>query len=481
MAAPRRAAGAGARPRPLVRAWGADTLAPFVLRSDKSYFFSADESAFLAYRVVGGVAIVSGDPIGPRDPSDELVGEFVRFARARDWRVAVLGASEQRLEGYARHGLHALYHGDEAVVETEAFSLEGRAIRKVRQSVHRLEDAGFRARVLRPGEVDVPLRARLEEVARAWRGGAPERGFVMALDALFALDDEEAVFVVGFGPDGRASGFLHFALSPAGSALSLASMPRLHDTPNGFNEWLICAAIAWARDAGYRRVSLNFAPFAALLAPGRELTALQRLQRRALLALKGRFQLDNLLVFNRKFLPAWQPRFVVYESRRDLPRVGPGGARRRGVPALPGRAQVRLAGGLLLALVSTAALNWGWIAQHGAATKLPSAEPPPATRLPAFALGRALLARGFPRGPARLGAVRRRARSRAAVPRPGRLGGRDRDPGRARAAPRRARLAGAVGRGRDLDARAPAARRLARGGARRRRRCRGRSRWPGGS
>ena len=51
--------------RALVHAWGVDTLAPFVLRGDKSYFFADDGEPFLAYRVVGGVAIVSGDPIGP--------------------------------------------------------------------------------------------------------------------------------------------------------------------------------------------------------------------------------------------------------------------------------------------------------------------------------------------------------------------------------------------------------------------------------
>ena len=55
--------------------------------------------------------------------------------------------------------------------------------------------------------------------------------------------------------------------SRAGQALSLSSMPRLRATPNGFNEWLICEAIAWARAHGYRHVSLNFSPFAALLAP----------------------------------------------------------------------------------------------------------------------------------------------------------------------------------------------------------------------
>jgi lysyl-tRNA synthetase class 2 len=306
----------------LVAAWGADTLAPFVLRGDKSYFFSADETAFLAYKVVGGVAIVSGDPIGPPDAAPELVGRFIAFAHARGWRIAILGASEAALETYAAHGLHALYHGDEAVIETSTFTLEGRPIRKVRQSVHRLERAGYSAEMVRPSEIDPGLRAELEALAKEWRGTQPQRGFVMALDTLFRLEDEHAVFLIGRDPAGVPVGFLHFAVCRRGSALSLSSMPRLRSTPNGFNEWLICAAVAWAREQGLERVSLNFAPFAALLAPEAELSRLQRVERRALLRLKGRFQLDNLLLFNRKFFPSWQRRFVVYERRLDLPRVG---------------------------------------------------------------------------------------------------------------------------------------------------------------
>jgi lysyl-tRNA synthetase class 2 len=306
----------------LVRAWGTDTLAPFVLRRDKDYFFTPDERAFLAYRVVHGVAIVSGDPIGPPEAFPELLEDFVAHARQRDWRLAVLGASERHLELYRRHGLHALYHGDEAIVETGRFSLEGRPIRKVRQSVHRLEAAGYTARMLRPSEIDDGLRGELEEILRDWRGNEPERGFVMALDALFGLGDEDALFAVGFDPEGTAAGFLHFAVSHAGQSLSLSSMPRLSSVPNGFNEWLIADTLRWAGEHGFARVSLNFAPFAAILAPDAELTPAQEVQRRALLALKGHFQLDNLLMFNRKFFPEWERRFVVYERRRDLPRVG---------------------------------------------------------------------------------------------------------------------------------------------------------------
>jgi lysylphosphatidylglycerol synthetase-like protein (DUF2156 family) len=304
----------------LVTTWGSDTLAPFALRSDKSYFFSADGAAFLAYRVVGGVALVAGDPIGPTDLRRGLMGRFLEFAHERGWRVAVLGAGEHCVADYRALGLRALYHGDEAVVRTAGFSLDGRAIRKVRQSTHRLPKAGYRSRVLRPSELDDELRRELETIATDWRGNQPERGFVMALDALFALGDEDSLFVVGFAADERPAGFLHFAVSRPGSALSLSSMPRRRDVPNGFTEWLIVDAVQWAKQNEFARVSLNFAPFAQLFERS-DLTLGQRAFRAVLQRLKGWFQLDNLLQFNRKFFPEWQPRYVVVERVRDVPRV----------------------------------------------------------------------------------------------------------------------------------------------------------------
>src|SRR5439155_11561598 len=116
-------------------------------------------------------------------------------------------AGRERLGVYRSLGLRALYHGDEAVVETAAFSLDGRPIRKVRQSTHRLRRAGYTTRVLRPSEIGEALRAELEDIAADWRGDAPERGFVMALDALFRLDDRSEERRVGkecrsrWGPD----------------------------------------------------------------------------------------------------------------------------------------------------------------------------------------------------------------------------------------------------------------------------------------
>ena len=308
--------------RQLIARHGTDTLAPFVMRADKAFFFAPDRGAVLAYRVVGGIAIVSGDPIGPAEAVGPLVERFIAHAHARGWRIAILGASERCLDLYGAYGLHALYHGDEAVLDVRTFSLEGRAIRKVRQSVSRLAREGYRVEVVHPGALGPDERAELKQIAAEWRGVQPEKGFVMALDDLFRLEGDEALFVIGRDASGTAQGFLHFAVSRAGAALSLSTMPRRRTTPNGFNEWLVCEAARWAGANGFERMSLNFAPFAALFTPGAALSRRERAQRRALLALKGHFQLDNLLRFNEKFFPGFERRFVVYERRSDLPRVG---------------------------------------------------------------------------------------------------------------------------------------------------------------
>jgi len=318
--------------RTLVASWGDDTLSPFVLRADKSYVFDPDERAMIAYTVVGGVAIVSGEPIGPPDRLAPLVREYIEFAHGRDWRVAALGVGERRLDLYAGCGLRALYHGDEAVIDIPSFSLEGRPIRKVRQAVHRLERAGYQADMRYAKDVDPLLRSELESILRQWRGREPQKGFVMTLDSLDRLEGNDAMFAIGRDADGAPAGFLHFAVTRSGSALSLSSMPRRAGTPNGFNEWLICGTIRWAVPLGFQEMSLNFSPFAAILDPQAELSAAQRLERHALLAMKSRFgfQLDNLLMFSGQFRPRWERRYVLYERWTDLPRVGVAALRAEG-------------------------------------------------------------------------------------------------------------------------------------------------------
>jgi len=306
--------------RELVRRHGADTLAYFKLRRDQHYLFSPDRTAFLGYRVEAGVLLVSGDPVGPDEAIPGLLRELSGFAEARGLHIAALGVGERALPLWTQLGLHSLYLGDEAVVEIGSFSLEGRPIRKVRQSVTRLEKQGYRASLHELGELSQHDLAELEDVSRSWRGGTNERGFAMSLDALRCDDHGDSLVVLGRDADGRIRGFLHFAPSYGRPAVSLSLMRRDHETPNGLTEFLVARGLEQLRERGTEEASLNFAAFARFIhdPSGR----LQRLFGRGLLLADAFFQIERLYRFNAKFFPRWEPRYLLYERALGLPRVG---------------------------------------------------------------------------------------------------------------------------------------------------------------
>ena len=306
--------------RELVRRHGADTLAYFKLRRDQHYLFSADRRAFLGYRVEAGVLLVSGEPVGPEEAVPGLLRELSAFAEARGLHIAAIGVGERALPLWRQLGLRSLYLGDEAVVDTNTFSLEGRPIRKVRQSVTRLEKQGYRASIHQLAELSREDLEGLEAVSSRWRGGASERGFAMSLDALRSEDHGDSLVVLGRDAESRIRGFLHFVPSYGRPAVSLSLMRRDPNTPNGLTEFLVARGLELLREQGIEETSLNFAAFARFIHDPRGL--LQRILGRGLLVADAFFQIERLYRFNAKFFPRWEPRYLLYERALGLPRVG---------------------------------------------------------------------------------------------------------------------------------------------------------------
>ena len=304
----------------LVRAHGSDTLAFFKLRRDLHYLFGPDRRAFLGYRVEGRVLLVAGDPVGPAESLPGLVSEAVRFAETRGLDVAAVGASATLLPLWRDAGLQPLYIGDEAILETARFSLEGRAIRKVRQSVSRLEKAGYTVKARRLATLTELELAELERVSARWLGGRPERGFAMAMDSLSGAHQADSVVVLARDRSGTLRGFLHFVPVAGRAALSLSFMRRDREAPNGLTEFLVCRAVEVLRGQGVEELSLNFAAFGRLL--GRPGGRFDRFLARLVAFGDRYFQIESLYRFNAKFSPRWEPRYLVYQRLLGLPRVG---------------------------------------------------------------------------------------------------------------------------------------------------------------
>ncbi|MET7765098.1 phosphatidylglycerol lysyltransferase domain-containing protein [Streptomyces sp. NPDC005393] len=322
------------RLRALLAAHGRrDSLGHFALRRDKGVVFSPSGKAAVCYRVVSGVMLASGDPVGDVEAWPGAIACFMDEARAHSWTPAVMGCSETGGEVWTREtGLDALELGDEAIVDVADFTLSGRAMRNVRQMVKRIERAGYETRVRRAADLEPEELETIRRAAADWRGTDTERGFSMALGRIGDPADGDSVIATAHkaaedgadeGPYGDLKAVLHFV--PWGAdGMSLDLMRRDRGADPGMNELLIVASLQAAPTLGVERVSLNFAMFRSALARGEKLGAGPVLRGwRALLVFLSRwFQIESLYKFNAKFQPRWEPRFVVFRNTRDLPRIG---------------------------------------------------------------------------------------------------------------------------------------------------------------
>jgi len=305
------------RARDIVRRHGRGTLDYFALRDDKQFFFFHD--SLVAYAVYGGVALISPDPIGPATERAGVLASFQRFAEQRGWTIAIIGASEEWLPFYQAVGLHQIYVGDEAVVDCQTFSLDGGKMKGLRQACTRLARNGYTVEFVDPATISRDRVAGIVDLMGKLRRGEGERGFSMMLGRMFHPRDRGLLLTIVSAPDGTPAAICQFVPSPAINGYSLDLMRRDPDEhPNGLIDYALCSTIAHLREQGARGLSLNFAAFRSVLDGEKGDGTFTKVERWALRRLSGILPIETLWSFNAKYLPDWQPRYLIYPGVENL-------------------------------------------------------------------------------------------------------------------------------------------------------------------
>lgn len=261
------------RPGDLPRVWKLinatrdDPLAPFTMQTGKSYHFTADGTAALAYRTRMGIAVVSGDPIGDEERFGELIADFAATCHAHGWRIAVVGCGERRLNLWTDsvtlgQSLRPIPIGRDVVVDVAGFDMVGRKFRNLRQAVKRTHNCGVTTEIVEEQALDDKLRAELTEVVRdSSKGAHADRGFHMNLDGVLEGRFPGIQLVIARDASGKVQAFHRYATAGGGSDITLDVPWRRPDAPNGLDERLSVDMIMAGKDSGAQRVSLAFAAF----------------------------------------------------------------------------------------------------------------------------------------------------------------------------------------------------------------------------
>jgi phosphatidylglycerol lysyltransferase len=299
----------------LVEQYGRSSLARFTLFNDKAYYFSPGGS-FIAYAVMGRVAVALGDPIGPESDFPGAIESFKTLCARNDWMTCFYQAQPQTLELYKNADFDAVCVGNEGIVNLETFSLEGKAGKPVRTPVNRMVKLGHKFTLYQPPipeDVLNELRAISDEWLTMMHGTEKRFSLGWFEDEYVRNSPIGAVST----PEGWISAFVNFIPEYQLNEITVDLMRRRKEVENGTMEFLFASMFEWAKAQGYQSFNLGLS---ALSGVGErpDDAAIERGMHFIYENVNQFYNFKGLHEFKEKFHPEWSPRYLIYPGTTSL-------------------------------------------------------------------------------------------------------------------------------------------------------------------
>jgi len=308
-----------AQAQEIVQKYGRSSLDFFKAWPDKSFFFSSSGNCFLAYRVGGHFAVVLGDPVGPEEAIEPTLRAFTNFCGDNDWGLGLHQTLPDFLPIYTHMGFRKMKIGDDAIVDLSQFDLHGRDKKDLRNRVNRMEKDGVRVQYYEAPLADEVL-VQVKEVSDEWLEipGRRERGFTLG-----SFEEEyirSCPVFAAVSAEGTMLAFANLIPSYCPGETTIDLMRRRQQAPNGVMDYLFVVLLQRMQEVGYQRFNLGMAPMAGFQ-KGEEPTPEERAIHYFFQQLNFLFSFRGLREYKAKFATSWEPRYVVYRSPLELPRL----------------------------------------------------------------------------------------------------------------------------------------------------------------
>ncbi len=244
------------------------SVANLSLLGDKQLLFSKTGSSLIMYQTQGRSWIVMSDPIGDESEFGALIEKFIELCQSFGGTCVFYEVSNRHRQLFNENGIQLLKIGEEAIVNLEAFGLQGSKNSKFRQVVSRGTKDGLSFEVVPQTQVAALFRD-LKAISDIWLGDkkSAEKGFSLGYfdeDYLKHFD----CAVVKY--QGEIVAFANLWQSGYLNELSIDLM-RYKEVYNSegkeiknMMDYLFVNLFMWGKEVGYHYFSLGMAPFTGL-------------------------------------------------------------------------------------------------------------------------------------------------------------------------------------------------------------------------
>ena len=315
------------RAREILQRHGITTLAYMTTWHGNSYWFAADGESYVAYRVEGGVAITTGDPVGPAEQLERTVDEFVDYCSDHGWTPCLYSTTQATKRATDRLGWPSLQVAEETVLRLGSLAFSGKKFQDIRSSISRAKKSGITAEWIVFPNAPLSIRDQIAAISEEWVSdkALPEMGFT--LGGIDELNDENVRCLIAVDADRTVHGVTSWMPSyrdgvPVGWTLDFMRRRSAGDV-KGIMEFLIGTAALDVQTEGAEFLSMSGAPLAQANPDG-ELTGVPKLLEYIGHTMEPVYGFRSLLKFKAKFQPDYEPMYMCYPETAALPRIGIG-------------------------------------------------------------------------------------------------------------------------------------------------------------
>lgn len=319
------AAADAARARALVVDHGGSDLAWITTWAGNSYWF-CDQDAAIAYRVIGSVAVTTGDPIGRPERRADAVAGFAKFCGERGWTPALYSVTGATRDACSALGWRSVQVAEEIVVPLEGLTFTGKRWQDVRTALNKAGRDGITAEWLTYTNAPLAITDQIRAISEEWVAdkGLPEMGFT--LGGLAELEDEAVRCLIAVDTDRTVHGVTSWMPVYRDGLIvgwTLDFMRRRGTGGfRGTTEFLVGSAVRdLQEEKGVEFVSLSGSPLARVERTADE-RGLQRVLDALGAALEPIYGFRSLLAFKAKFQPVYAPLYLAYPDLAALPAIG---------------------------------------------------------------------------------------------------------------------------------------------------------------
>lgn len=302
------------RAEQLLLEFGQSPIDFFKLGKDKSLFFSEVSEGFTAYRLANEFAIVLDEPVCEQGDKEELVQEFDEYCYANGLKAIYYRVDENSLVHFSSLRKQKINIGQEAVLELDAFKLEGKDRKSLRNGLNAIQKKGFTTEVLKAPQTR-EIIDQLKVISNEWLKEFDKKEMVFS-QGMF--DERELIsqdIIVLKNDTNQIVAFLNIVPDYAKDECTYDMIRKSLEAPGGSMDALIVELINYAKQKQYVYLNLGMVPMTGL---GSTDSPAEKIMKFASTRLGNFKHYHSLRDFKEKYATFWENKYLIFDNDFDL-------------------------------------------------------------------------------------------------------------------------------------------------------------------